>query len=295
MCNTTFLQSSSPLRQPIRFSSLPQKLISPKPQEPKPEEDDFDRLIDAMLSEPQQEEATSTFTWQDFEPIPLPLNHEVSSSIPSNGNDMLHKTSSAITTASNMPLIPSSATTTTTTQEIPLVNMTEKPKRPMTAYNFFFQAQRQMLLQHLPGRAGGRKPRNSHGKLGFAEMARFISAQWKQTTMEQRAPLQQLAAQDKQRYQREMAHWKQQQREREQEREREQKQTQNHQSHSTCQNNVMDTHFPVSMPTAMTCTNTTPLENAATLLLQQRIDSSAMSSQAMLATFASSSWGGQQV
>eukprot|EP00522_Entomoneis_paludosa_P006198 CAMPEP_0172446344 /NCGR_PEP_ID=MMETSP1065-20121228/5958_1 /TAXON_ID=265537 /ORGANISM="Amphiprora paludosa, Strain CCMP125" /LENGTH=279 /DNA_ID=CAMNT_0013197435 /DNA_START=112 /DNA_END=951 /DNA_ORIENTATION=+ len=89
--------------------------------------------------------------------------------------------------------------------------VSEKPKRSLSAYNLFFQAERKKLLQSLPDRPSqgkGRKPRNSHGKLGFAEMARLVSAKWKKITPEEKAPFDELAKRDTLRYKREMQEWK---------------------------------------------------------------------------------------
>jgi len=87
----------------------------------------------------------------------------------------------------------------------------KKPKRSLSAYNLFFKAERQNLLKSLPDRRqfGKRKPRNSHGKMGFAEMARVISQKWKQITPAEKAPFDHLAQQDRMRYKQEMAAWKQ--------------------------------------------------------------------------------------
>ena len=88
-----------------------------------------------------------------------------------------------------------------------------KPKRSLSAYNLFFAAERKKLLKSLPPRQGKRKPRNSHGKLGFAEMARTISAKWKKITPEEKREFSELARLDGIRYRTEMAQWKQSQHE----------------------------------------------------------------------------------
>ena len=74
-----------------------------------------------------------------------------------------------------------------------------KPKRPLSAYNYFFQSERARLLEALPVRAEG-KPRRSHGKLGFHDMAKTIGARWKEADDDTKAYFAHFAKQDKERY-----------------------------------------------------------------------------------------------
>ena len=83
----------------------------------------------------------------------------------------------------------------------------EKPKRPLTAYNLFFQEERQALLAELPVRNAG-KPRKGHGKIGFQDMAHVISGRWRKVDPQRLAYLKQIAAADKARYKREMKAYK---------------------------------------------------------------------------------------
>lgn len=99
----------------------------------------------------------------------------------------------------------SSPTTVTNDGDRP--SAPSKPKRSLSAYNFFFQAQRQEILESTPTRAEG-KPRRSHGKIGFAELARLIASRWKTISDERRAEFEQMAAGDKSRYMREIEEWK---------------------------------------------------------------------------------------
>lgn len=86
-------------------------------------------------------------------------------------------------------------------------NQNPKPKRPLSSYNFFFQTQRQLILDETPTRPEG-KPRRSHGKIGFAPLARIIAARWKSIDADTRKEYDDMAAQDKARYQVEMEEWK---------------------------------------------------------------------------------------
>lgn len=83
----------------------------------------------------------------------------------------------------------------------------EKPKRPLSAYNLFFQSQRQELLAQLPVRAQG-KPKNSHGKCGFQELARIIGAKWRNLDNVSRNYFDKLAAIEKKKYDKAVKYYK---------------------------------------------------------------------------------------
>jgi HMG-box domain len=83
----------------------------------------------------------------------------------------------------------------------------DKPKRPLSAYNIFFKFQRKQILAVMPVRDSG-KPRRSHGKMGFADMARAIAGKWKSINPQEKAVYAKLAAEDKRRYKDEMEAWK---------------------------------------------------------------------------------------
>ncbi|KAL7562003.1 hypothetical protein ACA910_004686 [Epithemia clementina (nom. ined.)] len=98
-----------------------------------------------------------------------------------------------------------SATPTVTAAVSILVD--DRPKRPLSAYNLFFRDARQTLLASLPVRPQG-VPRRSHGKMGFAEMARTISQQWNALDAASREPYDRLGRQERDLYQQRMAAWK---------------------------------------------------------------------------------------
>lgn len=77
----------------------------------------------------------------------------------------------------------------------------------LTAYNCFFQQERQRLLESLPPRDDV-KSKKAHGKIGFSELGKTISRNWKKITAEEKAYYYELAAKDKKRYLREMTEWK---------------------------------------------------------------------------------------
>ena len=82
-----------------------------------------------------------------------------------------------------------------------------KPKRPLSAYNWFFHSERKNILNDTPIRKEG-KPRRSHGKIGFADLARSIAAKWKSLSKAERLIYDEKAKIDKERYAREMEEWK---------------------------------------------------------------------------------------
>jgi hypothetical protein len=100
-------------------------------------------------------------------------------------------------------LMPTSANHVFEASDVASLQTHCKPKRPLSAYNYFFQEQRQKILQQTPTRAEG-KPRRSHGKIGFAPLARMIAAKWKENTQAERKKYDDLASADRARYMNEM-------------------------------------------------------------------------------------------
>lgn len=96
-----------------------------------------------------------------------------------------------------------------------------RPRRPLCAYNIFFQYERQQILLSTPsssphmisGRASSkqkrkvRRGRKTHGKITFAELGKRIGAKWKNLDATARKGFESLAAVDKQRYKKEIDDW----------------------------------------------------------------------------------------
>lgn len=89
----------------------------------------------------------------------------------------------------------------------------DKPSRPLSAYNLFFRSERSNMLgvdapseelENLKKRVHCK----THGKIGFAEMARAIGAKWKSLEPEKRKTFEGRAQQEKDRYTQELASWK---------------------------------------------------------------------------------------
>jgi HMG-box domain len=85
-------------------------------------------------------------------------------------------------------------------------NIKDRPKKALSAYNLFFASERKKLLQETPVRPTG-KPRGSHGKVGFSEMAKIIGTKWKDLDPQDKLYYEGQAAKDKWRYNVEMGEW----------------------------------------------------------------------------------------
>lgn len=104
----------------------------------------------------------------------------------------------------------------------------DKPMRPLSAYNMFFQNQRerivagktgdptpeeikQSVMKMLTSKTRGPKRRQDrviHGQISFGDLARTIAAKWKAIDPELKAIYNHYAAQEKVRYRKEVVIWK---------------------------------------------------------------------------------------
>ena len=79
------------------------------------------------------------------------------------------------------------------------VRKSDKPKRPLSGYNLFFQDARKQLLEVLPAREGS-KPMRTHGKINFQDMAKRISSMWNNLDEETKSYYQALGGVERDRY-----------------------------------------------------------------------------------------------
>lgn len=85
----------------------------------------------------------------------------------------------------------------------------DKPKRPLSAYNLFFQHERNRIVGESPAGADGnkRKHRKSHGKIGFESLAKTIANKWKTLDKASKRPFEQQAKREKAIYAQKLQAW----------------------------------------------------------------------------------------
>jgi hypothetical protein len=88
------------------------------------------------------------------------------------------------------------------------------PKRPLSAYNIFFRKERQALLgedlalEFEISDQTRRKHRKTHGKIGFAEMAKLVGQRWKKLDTTTKQGFEEQANGEKERYVAHLEVWK---------------------------------------------------------------------------------------
>lgn len=91
------------------------------------------------------------------------------------------------------------------TSNATLKEKSDKPKRPLSAYNLFFKYQREKILRTASQPLY--KPRRSHGKIGFADLARSVADEWKALDESAKKEFHERAATEKEVYERELEVW----------------------------------------------------------------------------------------
>jgi len=79
------------------------------------------------------------------------------------------------------------------------------PKRPLSAYNLFFRAERAKILvgetmEEDSSKENGRRRRPPHGIIGFSDLGKCIGARWKNLSFEEKKKLKRLADEESERY-----------------------------------------------------------------------------------------------
>ena len=106
-----------------------------------------------------------------------------------------------------VPAVPAEAPATQTSPDEKKSLVSLKPKRPLSAYNFFFQEERSRLLGVPPcteDEKKRRKHRKSHGKIAFTDLARHIGQKWKELAPEDKTEYEKKQQEDRRRYHREL-------------------------------------------------------------------------------------------
>lgn len=91
-----------------------------------------------------------------------------------------------------------------------------KPNRPLSAYNLYFRKERAIMLgdaAEMTDQEPGKKRvhRKTHGKIGFAEMAKIIGAKWKKLPDEEKEEFVKVAVELKEKYAKDLAEWREEQ------------------------------------------------------------------------------------
>lgn len=96
----------------------------------------------------------------------------------------------------------------------------DKPNRPLSAYNLYFQQERISMVGDCPkvlDRNDNRLHRKTHGKVSFSEMAKVIGSKWKSLPASEKKPFEEKAAKLKEQYAIDLKVWKEKQKEKEKE------------------------------------------------------------------------------
>jgi hypothetical protein len=114
-------------------------------------------------------------------------------------------------------LLPSTCPTPTKAKKDP-----NQPKRPLSAYNFFFKFERAKIngedlltggSRNTPEEVKRIRRKNPTRKMHFGELARTIGSRWKALALDQREPYVEMAKVEKERYTIEVVAYKETQRE----------------------------------------------------------------------------------
>eukprot|EP00523_Entomoneis_sp_CCMP467_P020946 CAMPEP_0168845166 /NCGR_PEP_ID=MMETSP0727-20121128/9133_1 /TAXON_ID=265536 /ORGANISM="Amphiprora sp., Strain CCMP467" /LENGTH=263 /DNA_ID=CAMNT_0008898873 /DNA_START=111 /DNA_END=902 /DNA_ORIENTATION=- len=194
--------------------------------------DDFDRAIDEVLGDLDDDMVGKLIEISPFpfpkantpvSPTPNDMHGQIVSALrasPGSGMERCYQNQSISTTTSYCDpcysLMTSQAKSRDTeTARVVLLSKDpealERPKRSLTAYNIFFQAERKAILANLPCSPmtnGKKSKKKKKSGIGFADLAKTVARKWKTLHPDEKLQFQLLAAEDMKRYESEIAVWK---------------------------------------------------------------------------------------
>lgn len=108
---------------------------------------------------------------------------------------------------------------------VPTTGELTQPKRPLSAYNYFFRSERARLvgvdldLKEIADvhNRKKRRHRKTHGKMGFREMANKVGERWRTLSDDEKAPFIKMFEDDRTRYKNELKVWNELQKEKKKE------------------------------------------------------------------------------
>eukprot|EP00977_Amphora_coffeiformis_P005758 scaffold1221_cov207-Amphora_coffeaeformis.AAC.17 len=118
-----------------------------------------------------------------------------------------------MTNTSSSSSSPSSSSSSSSSSHHGHISSHKPPKRNLTAYNYFFRDERQRLQTQVNDEDHHYRLRHhhdhdtAHGKINFQGMVRTVAFHWRTVSDRTRDYYQDLAAQDKERYTKEMRHF----------------------------------------------------------------------------------------
>eukprot|EP00523_Entomoneis_sp_CCMP467_P003906 CAMPEP_0168741662 /NCGR_PEP_ID=MMETSP0724-20121128/12635_1 /TAXON_ID=265536 /ORGANISM="Amphiprora sp., Strain CCMP467" /LENGTH=561 /DNA_ID=CAMNT_0008789185 /DNA_START=171 /DNA_END=1856 /DNA_ORIENTATION=- len=158
--------------------------------------------ISNWLSNQQEDDTSATSGSGNRSPLQACVLHRMNVPPPvpsSSSKDEANKDSS--TSAPTAPAPSNVAAPADASSNNLVIEVVERPKRPLSAYNFFFQRERQRYLAE-------NSNQGESGKVIFSNMGKAIAERWNALDDASREPYQALAKEEKARHKKAMAEWR---------------------------------------------------------------------------------------